>query len=399
MSSQDTSGGFTSMAGARATGEAKILGVGMLGYAFMGKAHSNALKTIPYMMYPPAAIPRLVGIAGRNEDSVREAAKRYGFENYYTDWRAMLENDAIDVFDNGGPNDSHAEPTIAAAQAGKHVFCEKPLGRTAEEAKTMLDAVNQAGVKHMVAFNYRFVPAVVLAKNLIESGKLGRIYHWRSVYLQEWGMNPEMPISWRFQKDIAGSGALGDLGAHSLDLARFLLGEPKSVMGITHTWLPQRPDGNGNMVTADVDDGFVAALEFENGAIGTVEATRFANGRKNTHSFEINGENGSIQFNLERLNELNVFWADADPNTQGFTNVLVSEPHHPYWENWWPQGHMIGWEHTFVHEFDHFFRAIVNDTDVAPYGATFEDGYRNAVICDAILESAASGRRIDIRYE
>ena len=399
MADEKKGGGFTSMADAKATGEAKTLGIGMLGYSFMGKAHSNAFKKIPYMMYPPAVIPRMVGIAGRNQEAVTEAANRYGYENAYTDWREMLENDEIDVFDNGGPNNAHAEPTIAAAKAGKHVFCEKPLGRTAEEAKSMLDAVEGAGVKHMVAFNYRFVPAIMHAKKLIESGALGKIYHWRSVYLQGWGMDPEMPISWRFQKDVAGSGALGDLGAHSIDLARFLVSEPKSVMGITQTWLPKRPDGSGNMVTADVDDGFVTAVEFENGAIGTFEATRFAHGRKNHHSFEINGENGSIQFNLERLNELNVYWADDDPATQGFRNVLVSEPHHPYWENWWPQGHMIGWEHSFVHEFDHFFRAIADDTDVAPYGATFLDGYRNAVICDAILESMSGGKRIDIQYD
>lgn len=394
-------GGFTSMAGAKAEGEAPSLGIGILGYAFMGKAHSNAFLTIPYMMYPPAAIPRLVGIAGRNEDAVAEAARRYGYEKYYTDWRDMIANDEIDVFDNGGPNDAHAEPTIAAAQAGKHVFCEKPLARTAEEAKTMLDAVQKAGVKHMVAFNYRFVPAIVQAKRLIESGALGRIFHYRAVYLQEWIIDPNFPKIWRLDKSVAGSGALGDLGAHVIDLARYLVGEPTKVMGMTQTFVKERPmpDGNGTG-KVDVDDAFVSLLEFENGALGTVEASRFCQGRKNHQVLEINGEKGSIQFNLERMNELNVFWAGEEPNTtQGFHNVLVSEPHHPYWENWWPQGHMIGWEHSFVHEFDHFFRAIVNNTDVAPYGADFVDGYRNAVICDAIVESAQSGRRVDIRYE
>ncbi|NLX09937.1 MAG: Gfo/Idh/MocA family oxidoreductase [Chloroflexi bacterium] len=393
--------GFTSMAGARATGEAPEIGIGMLGYAFMGKAHSNAFKTLPYMMYPPVAIPRLVAVAGRNEEAVAEAARRYGYENYYTDWRAMLENDAVQVFDNGGPNDAHAEPCIAAAQMGKHVFCEKPLARTAEEAKGMLDAVQQAGVKHMVAFNYRFVPAVVQARKLIESGALGRIYHWRAVYLQEWGMDPTMPTSWRFQKSVAGSGALGDLGSHIIDLARFLVGEPKQVMGMTQNWISQRPagDGSGRMVPSDIDDAFVALVEFEGGALGTLEATRFAKGRKNHEVFEINGENGSIRFNLERLNELDVLWAGDEPReTQGFHNVLISEGYHPYWANWWPQGHMIGWEHSFIHEFHHFFDAIVNDKPVAPYGATFEDGYRNAVICDAIIESAQSGRRVDIKY-
>jgi predicted dehydrogenase len=393
-------GGFTSMAGARAEGDAPQIGVGMLGYAFMGKAHSNALKTIPSMMYPPAAIPRLVAICGRNEEAVSEAAKRFGYEGYYTDWRQMLQNDAVDVFDNGGPNDAHAEPCIAAANAGKHVFCEKPLGRTAEESKSMLDAVNKAGVKHMVAFNYRFVPAIVQAKKLIDSGALGRIFHYRAVYLQEWIIDPNFPKIWRLDKSVAGSGSLGDLGAHIVDLARFLIGEPKKVMGMLKTFVEERPlpDGGGKG-KVDVDDAFTALLEFENGAIGTVEASRFCQGRKNHEVLEINGEKGSIRFNLERMNELDVFWAGEQPNTtQGFHNVLVSEPYHPYWENWWPQGHMIGWEHTFVHEFDHFFRAIVGKGDVAPWGATFEDGYRNSVILDAISESARSGRLVDIKY-
>jgi len=383
--------GFISMAGAKSAGEAPVIGIGMLGYAFMGKAHSNGYKKLPYMMYPPVAIPRLVAICGRNEVAVQEAARRFGYEKYYTDWRKMLEDPAIQVFDNGGPNDAHAEPCIAAAEAGKHVFCEKPLGRTAEEAKAMLDAVEKAGVKHQVAFNYRFVPAIVQARKLIESGALGKIYHWRAVYLQEWGMDPKMPISWRFQKAIAGSGALGDLGAHIIDLARFLIGEPKRVMGMTQNWLSERPspEDPARMVPSDVDDAFVALMEFENGALGTVEASRFCQGRKNYNSFEINGEKGSIVFNLERLNELNVFMA---------TNALITEAYHPYWANWWPHGHIIGWEHTFVHEFHHFFDAIVNNKDVAPYAATFVDGYRNAVICDAIVASAQSGRAVDIKY-
>ncbi|MEW6578531.1 MAG: Gfo/Idh/MocA family oxidoreductase [Chloroflexota bacterium] len=393
--------GFISMAGAKAEGEAPVLGVGLLGYAFMGKAHSNAFKTLPYMMYPPVAIPRLVAICGRNEEAVAEAARRYGYEKYYTDWRKMLEDPDIQVFDNGGPNDMHAEPCIAAAQAGKHVFSEKPLARTAEEAKRMLDAVEKAGVKHQVAFNYRFVPAIVQARKLIESGALGRIYHWRAVYLQEWGMDPKMPTSWRFQKHIAGSGALGDLGAHIIDLARFLVGEPARVMGMTQNWLKERPSGSdpSKMVPSDVDDAFVALFEFGGGVLGTMEASRFCQGRKNYNSFEINGEHGSICFNLERLNELEVFWAKEEPKeTRGFHTALISEGYHPFWSNWWPHGHMLGWEHSFIHEFNHFFDAIVNNKDVAPYGATFVDGYRNAVICDAIVESAASGRAVDIKY-
>ncbi len=399
MSEQGT--GFTSMAAARAEGEAPQIGIGMLGYAFMGKAHTNAFKKIPYMIYPPPAVPTLTAIAGRNQEAVAEAARRYGYKKYYTDWRDMLADDEVQLFDNGGPNDAHAAPCIAAAEAGKHILCEKPLARTAEEAKSMLDAVNKAGVKHMVAYNYRFVPAIRLARNLIESGKLGQIYHYRAVYLQEWIM-PHYKESkiWRLDKSVAGSGALGDLGAHIIDLGRFLVGEMKSVSAMTRTFIEERPltagSGTGRV---DVDDAFVAAVEFESGALGTVEATRFAAGRKNFNCLEINGEKGSIRFNLERMNELEVFWVGDEPKeTQGFRNVVVSESYHPWWENWWPQGHIIGWEHTFVHEITHLLDCIVNDKDVAPYGATFDDGYRAAAICDAILESAESKRHVDIQY-
>jgi predicted dehydrogenase len=393
--------GFTTMAGARAKDEAQEVGVGMLGYAFMGKAHSNAYKKIPYMMYPPPAIPRLIAVCGRNEEAVAEAARRYGYEGYYTDWRKMLEDDRIQLFDNGGPNDMHAEPCIAAAQAGKHVFSEKPLARNGEEAKQMLDAVTKAGVKHQVAFNYRFVPAVRQARNLIESGALGQIYHYRAVYLQEWIMpHYGTPKIWRLDKKVAGSGALGDLGAHIIDLGRFLVGEMKSVSAMTRTFIDERPlpDGSGTG-KVDVDDAFAAVVEFENGAIGTLESTRFAAGRKNYEVLEINGEKGSIRFNLERMNELEVFWVGEQPKeTQGFHDVLVTEGYHPWWENWWPHGHIIGWEHAFVHELTHFLDCIVNDKEVAPYGATFEDGYRAAVICDAVLESAVTKKQVDIKY-
>jgi len=392
--------GFTTMAGTKAASSAPEIGVGMLGYAFMGKAHSNAFKKLPYMVYPPPAIPRLIAIAGRNEEAVKEAALRYGYETYYTDWEQMLRDDRIQLFDNGGPNDTHAGPCIAAAQAGKHILCEKPLARSAKEAAAMLEAVTRTGVKHAVAFNYRFVPAIRQARQLIESGALGEIYHFRAVYLQEWLADPNFAMVWRLTKELAGSGALGDLGAHIIDLARFLVGEPRQVSAITQTFVKQRPlpDGLGvGQVT--VDDAFAAVVEFENGAIGTLEASRFSPGRKNYQALEINGSNGSLRFNLERLNELEVYWKDESPReTRGFHDVLVTESYHPFGSNWWPPGHILGWEHTFVHEIAHLLEAIVNDTDVAPYGATFDDGYKNAVICDAILESAESGRSIHIRY-
>jgi predicted dehydrogenase len=392
---------FGSMAGLAASDDIPEIGVGMLGYAFMGKAHSNAFRTIPYMMYPPPAIPVLAALAGRNEVDCANAARRYGYARYYTDWRDMLADDTVQLFDNGGPNDVHAEPSIMAAEAGKHVLCEKPLARTAEESKTMLDAVQKAGVKHMVAFNYRFVPAIRQIRNLIDSGALGQIYHWRAVYLQEWIM-PHYNESkiWRLDKSVAGSGALGDLGAHIIDLAHYLIGDMKSVGALTQTFIKERPllDGSGTGVV-DVDDAFVSVVEFENGAVGTLEATRFAGGRKNHNVFEINAEKGSVRFNLERMNELEVFWVGEKPReTQGFHNVLVSEGYHPWWENWWPQGHMIGWEHTFVHEITHLLDCIVNDKEVGPHGATFVDGYKTAVVCDAILKSAETKQQVDINY-
>ncbi len=385
--------GFVTMGQSSGQEDVPEIGVGMLGYAFMGKAHSNALRKIPYMVDPLPAVPALVAICGRNEAAVRDAAARYGFQRYCTDWGDLIQDDAIQLFDNGGPNDTHAEPCIAAAEAGKHIICEKPLARTAQEAKTMLEAVQKAGVKHACAFNYRFIPALRLAREMIERGELGQIFHFRAVYLQEWIMDPQFPMVWRLKKDIAGSGALGDLGAHIIDLARFLVGEPTAVSGLTQTFIKERPTDDGGRDTVDVDDAFVSLVQFENGAIGTLEASRYANGRKNHQRIEINGSKGSIVFNLERLNELEVHLSDSEPasHAQGFRQVLVTEADHPFWKYWWPHGHIIGWEHTFVHELTHLLDAIVNDTEVAPYGADFEDGYRAAVICDAVLDSAANG--------
>lgn len=389
---------FNSMTTAGSDKPIPEIGIGMLGYAFMGKAHTNAFKTIPYMMYPPPAMPRLAAICGLGEAQVAEAAQRYGYESHYTEWRKMLEDERVQLFDNGGSNDIHAEPTILAAQMGKHVICEKPLARNAEEAKSMLDAVTKAGVKHMVGFNYRFVPAVRLARELIQSGKLGRIYHFRAVYLQEWLLpHYDLPFVWRMDKNIAGSGALGDLGAHTIDLARYLLGEVKTVSALTRTFIPERrlPVGEGRGIVS-VDDAYAALVEFHNGAIGTIEASRFATGNRNRNSFEINGERGSIRFDLQQLNELQVYFVDDPAETQGFRSVSVTESVHPWMEHWWPHGHIIGWEHTFVHEMAHLLDCIVNDKDIAPHGATFEDGYINAVICDAILKSAEIRRQVDI---
>jgi predicted dehydrogenase len=362
------------------------IGIGMLGYAFMGKAHSNAFKKIPYITWPPPLEPLLIGIAGRNEEAVGEAAKRYGYEYATSDWRDLVADERIGLFDNGAPNSLHAEPTIAAAEAGKHVICEKPLGRDADEAYEIWRRVAATGVKHLCAFNYRFVPAVRLAREMIEAGELGEIRHFRGRYLQDWADDPTLD-TWRFDADEAGSGALGDLGTHVIDLARFLNGEIKTVSGLVKTFLPGR----------QVDDAIEAAVEFENGSVGTIESTRFALGRRNALQWEINGSKGSLAFDMERLNELQVFRADGD-RARGFKTVLVSEADHPFWEYWWPPGHIIGWGDTFVHELHHVLQAIASDTDIAPYGATFEDGYRASEVGDAIVRSGGSGQRETVAY-
>jgi predicted dehydrogenase len=362
------------------------IGVGMLGYAFMGKAHSNAFRKLTYMVWPPPFLPRLELISGRDEQAVREAAHRYGYARWTTDWREIVDDDSIGLFDNGGPNAVHAEPTIAAAQAGKHVVCEKPLGRTADESYEIWRAVAATGVKHMCAFNYRFVPAVRLAREMIDAGELGELRHFRGRYLQDWGDDPSLD-TWRFHADEAGSGALGDLAAHVVDLARYLVGEITSVSGLVKTFLPGR----------QVDDAAEAAVEFEHGAVGTVEATRLALGRRNAFQWEINGSKASLAFDMERLNELQVFRADGD-RARGFRTVLVSEANHPFWSHWWPPGHIIGWGDTFVEELNHLLEAIAGQHEVGLHGATFEDGYRAAEICDGIVRSSESGRREALSY-
>jgi predicted dehydrogenase len=371
----------------------ETVGVGMLGYSFMGKAHANAFRTVGYMMWPPPVQPELVVVAGRDESAVAEAARRYGFKAHTTDWHDVVTDPRVDIFDNCGPNFMHAEPTIAAAEAGKHVICEKPLGRDADESFETWRRVAATGVKHLCAFNYRFLPAIRLARELIESGELGEIRHYRARYLQDWITEPDFPMVWRLDREQAGSGALGDLGSHIIDLGHYLVGDIASVSGLTRTFIDDRPGG-----TVDVDDAFEATVEFEGGAVGTLEATRFARGRKNALSLELNGSNGSIAFDLERLNELQVSVPSLPTSVDGFRTVSVTESEHPFMANWWPPGHVIGWEHTFVHEIHHLLKAIAEDGDVEPHGATFRDGYRAAEVCDAIARSSEAGQSVDIRY-
>jgi len=319
-------------------------------------------------------------------------ATRFGYKGYYTDWEKMLADDRVQLFDNGAPNDMHEDPCVTAVDAGIHILCEKPMARSSEEAKHMWEAAEKAKVKTMVAFNYRFVPAVRQARDLIARGALGKIYHFRAMYLQDWILpHFNTPYLWRHNKEISGTGAIGDF-SHIIDIGHFLLGSRiKSLQASMKTFIPERDlQGGAGEGIVDVDDAFASVIEFENGTLGTLEGTRLASGRKNYHVFEVNGEKGSIAWNLERLNELEVHWAEEEPaETRGFHTINVTEGHHPWIANWWPPGHIIGWEHTFVHEMHHLLDCIVNDNDVGPTGATFEDGYNACVVADAIGSSGS----------
>jgi predicted dehydrogenase len=375
------------------------LGVGMIGYDFMGRAHANAYRKIPFAFWPPPARLRLVALCGRTEDRVAAAAERYGFEGYYTDWRDLVADERVGVVDNCAWHDAHAEPCIAAAETGKHVLCEKPLALTAADARRMRDAAVRAGVKHAASFNYRFAPAVRLAREIVERGLLGRLHHVRISYLQDHQADPAKPYPWAGRP----SGVLLGLGSHAIDLARFLVGEPKSVTGYVRTFNDRRPlpDGSGRMIDVADDDAALAQVEFQNGALGTLEAAWICAGRKNQLAFEINGAQGTVSWDLEDLNRLHVYLEGADKleGTHGFENVLVTEAHHPYHRVWWPFGHILGWEHLHVNLIHHFLNAIATGELIEPWGATFEDGYRAAVVTEAILESSRSGRRVDVTYE
>lgn len=379
----------------------KELKVGMLGYAFMGRAHSNGYNQMPIFFYPPPAKPIKEIVCGRTESKVKAFAEQFGWNKVETDWRKMIKSDKINVFDNCGPNNMHVEPTIQAAEEGIDIITEKPLARNLEEAQKMVDAVKKAGVKAMCAFNYRRVPAVQLAKRLIEEGYIGKIYHWRAVYLQDWIVDPNFPLVWRLRKEIAGSGPHGDLNAHIIDLANYLVGDIQEVVGMEETFITERPllgsEGVGlgdhkasedrKMGKVTVDDAVLFLARFKNGALGSFEATRFATGRKNYNSFEINGSKGSIVFNLERLNELQ-FYSEEDPKfARGFRTINVTEPEHPYIEKWWPAGHIIGWEHTFTHEIYDFFDAIVNDKEIHP---NFEDALKTQLVLERVKDSIKS---------
>jgi predicted dehydrogenase len=387
--------------GFRATGDDATralpeLGVGLIGYDFMGRAHANAYRTIPYVFWPPPARLRLIAVCGRTERRVAAAAERYGFEGFYTDWRELVRDRRVQLVDNCAWHDAHPDPCIAAAEAGKHVLCEKPLALSAAEARRMRDAAVQAGVVHAVAFNYRFAPAVGLARALIERGVLGRLHHVRISYLQDHQADPVKPYPWAGRP----SGVLLGLGSHAIDLLRFLAGEPRAVTGWVRTFNDRRPDAAGRTIEVEDDDAAVAQAELECGALATIEAAWICAGRKNQLAFEINGSTGSLAWDLEDLNRLHVYVEGADKvaGTRGFEDVLVTEAHHPHHQVWWPFGHVLGWEHLHVNLIHRVVRAAATGTPMGPDGATFEDGYRAAVVTEAILEASRSGRRVEVVY-
>ncbi|WP_075035639.1 Gfo/Idh/MocA family protein [Halobacillus dabanensis] len=375
----------------------------MVGYQFMGKAHSHAYRDLPFY-FDVSTTPVLKAICGRKEESVKEAAEKMGWESYETDWRKLIAREDIDVIDIVTPNHTHAEIAIAAAKAGKHIITEKPLALTLEEAKEMYSAVKEHNVGHLICHNYRYAPAVQYAKKLIEEGLLGRIYHFRARYLQDFIMSPDFPLIWRLKKEVAGSGALGDIGAHSIDLGRFLAGEIQSLVGTKETFIKERPIGEmsgGLSASSDfssvgevtVDDACAFLCRFENGALGTFEATRFAGGNRNKNEFEINGENGSLRWNMEDMNKLDVYLAKDEEGLQGFRTINCTEEIHPYAGAYWPAGHIIGYEHTFINLFHSFLEGLYQDKKDYP---DFEDGVKNQAVLAAVEESDETGGWVNV---
>lgn len=365
------------------------LNIGMVGYAFMGKAHSNAWRQAPHF-FPGIPQPRLKAICGRSREKTEEAAKRLGWESVETDWRRLIARKDIDIVDIVTPGDSHAEIAIAAAEAGKHVICEKPLANSLEEARRMVAAARRAKVKNLVMFNYRRVPAIALAKQMIAENRLGKVFHYRAQYLQEWLVDPLFPRLWRMDKTVAGVGALGDLGAHVADLSLHLVGRLDKLTAVTATMIPTRPlpGQPGKTAPVTVDDCAVFMGRIGE-ATASYEVTRLAAGRKNYLAFEINGDRGSMRFNLERLNELEYYDRTQPATLQGWNNIMVTDASHPYIAHWWPAGHVLGYEHTFVNAMADFLNAVATGADIHP---DFADGAETNAALDAIERSAQSGQ-------
>ena len=386
---------------------AKTLRVGMVGYRFMGKAHSNAWRQVSHF-FPLKAHLELSTICGREAAGVQAARAQLGWQTASTDWREVVESPLVDIVDICTPNDSHADIAIAAAKAGKHVLCEKPLALSVKQAGAMLAAVQKAKVVHMVCHNYRRVPAIALGKKLIAEGAIGDVQHFRARYAQDWLVDPDFPLKWRLQKNSTGSGAHGDINVHLIDLARYLVGEFKEVCGLMHTFIEERPlhevtsklqtpaaKAARKMGKVTVDDAAMFIGRFTNGALANLEATRNASGRKNHLALEINGSKGSLCFDLEDLNRLKFFDNTNPPDRSGFRDILVTQPNgvHPYAGQWWRAGQLLGFEHTFVNTVADFVNACVEGKPVQP---TFEDGLKNQQVLEAVELSVKKGQWVKL---
>jgi predicted dehydrogenase len=381
----------------------KKLNIGIIGYKFMGRAHSNAWKKAPLFFDLPAQLVLKVA-CGRQEISLKEFATKWGWEETETDWKKLITRSDIDIIDISLPQHLHYEIAIAAAKEGKHIFCEKPMAMNSRQAEEMLKVCEENKVTHYLNHNYRRTPAIALAKKMIEEGFVGRIFHWRCAYQQDWIVDPGFPLTWQLRAETAQAGPQWDLNSHCVDLAHYLVGTIKTVSALTTNFIKERPladeSTSGNLSAAaienktgpvTVEDAALMMVEFENGAIGSFEASRFSTGRKNKMSFEIYGSKGSISFDLERMNELQVYSLDDQEGRQGFKTILATDPSHPYMTGWWPPGHIIGYEHSFVHAVVDFVKAVSEHTAIEP---NFRDGLAIIKVLEAGIASAQTGNKI-----
>ena len=369
----------------------KEIRIGLIGTGLMGRIHTNGYKRLGDFFPEYEYRPVLQVACARREDKVKAFAEQWGYKHTETDWRAVIARDDVDAIDICTPNDSHAEIAIAAAEAGKMILCEKPLARTVEEGQKMVEAIEKAGVKNTVWYNYRRVPAVTLAKQIVDSGKLGRIFHFRSNFLQDWTISPDVPqggdATWRLDADAAGSGVTGDLLAHCIDLAMWVNGGITDVSAVTETFIKERKDTSGQVKKVGIDDASIFHCHFENGSLGLFEATRYARGHKALFTFEINGEHASIRWDLHDLSRLEYFDHSDASEVRGWRSILVTDGDQPYMKRWWIPGTSIGYEHSFVHQVAEFFKSLESD---APCSPTFKDALETQKVCQAVLESASS---------
>ncbi len=372
----------------------KKLNIGLLGQGFMGRAHSAAwIKVNKFCNTEYEPVLKVVaGII----PAVEPFSRDWGFEEFSYDWRSVVDRKDIDIIDIVTPTFNHAEMAIAACRAGKPFICEKPCATTYADAKKMADEANKEGVTHYLNHNYRRVPAVAIAKELIDEGRLGEIYHWRGSYLQDWIMDPDFPLTWHFKKDQAGGGPLFDLGSHAVDLALYLIGDIKTVTAKLKTFITERPDPEKEGKVkgkVEIDDAAFMMIEFENGALGSIDTSRFASGRKNENSFEIYGSKGAITFNFERMNELNFLDLTVSKYEQGFKKILATEMIHPYAGLWWGPGHVLGYDHTFIHAFGDFLKAVAKNEKMEP---NLNDGKKTIRVLEAAALSDKLDRSVDI---